>query len=356
MKSKLLIFLAVVACLPLVTLAGGGQGFTPLVGIPGLPSDGSFDGYVDALYALAISIAALVAVVKIVLAGAKYMMDDIVTHKSEAKEDIKNALIGLLIIIGAVIILNTINSDLTNLAITAPPVVVDNSTPDPIQTIVNDAEEAIARNSPWVNSTCPSYGIGNEVANSVGLGESCQSDCRRLDGQFSWGYVYHTCSYAQDVADQCNPQQTVLCCETVKNGDWDWDATSNNCSGFDTDEERAASCAESGRTWDAANNTCRTTGCNQNTDQLCCELHFEGTYENGACSTGENIITNETTCLAQGSGWTYTDEGRCIQLNTEQYEFQPVVGNGDPYAYCLRLGEGWEYSEQNNNCQRFTGN
>jgi hypothetical protein len=146
MKSKLLIFLAVVACLPLVTLAGGGQGFTPLVGIPGLPSDGSFDGYVDALYALAISIAALVAVVKIVLAGAKYMMDDIVTHKSEAKEDIKNALIGLLIIIGAVIILNTINSDLTNLAITAPPVVVDDSVPPPSE-VYDTAVEACDRRS-----------------------------------------------------------------------------------------------------------------------------------------------------------------------------------------------------------------
>ncbi len=63
---------------------------------------------------MSISIAALLAVVKIIIAGAKYMLSDIVTTKGEAKKDIRGALLGLLLIIGAVIILNTINPALTD--------------------------------------------------------------------------------------------------------------------------------------------------------------------------------------------------------------------------------------------------
>lgn len=90
--------------------------FQPLVGIPGIGSDqtSNFGAYLNALYYLAISIAALIAVLKIIIAGAKYMLSGTsVSSTQSAKSDIKGALIGLLIIIGAVVILNTINSDLT---------------------------------------------------------------------------------------------------------------------------------------------------------------------------------------------------------------------------------------------------
>ena len=92
-----------------------GAEYQPLVGIPGVGDASNFDQYIDALYALSISLAALIAVVKIILAGAKYMLSDLVGDKSSAKDDIRNALIGLLIVIGAVVILNTVNSDLTTL-------------------------------------------------------------------------------------------------------------------------------------------------------------------------------------------------------------------------------------------------
>ena len=126
MKSYLLTFICFsVIFLPLVTLGmesggnGGGlgkvPGFIPLVGIPGISgNETGLNEYINALYRLSISLAALLAVVKIVIAGAKYMLDDIVTHKEEAKQDIWGALMGLLVIVGAVLILNTVNSDLTN--------------------------------------------------------------------------------------------------------------------------------------------------------------------------------------------------------------------------------------------------
>ncbi len=84
-----------------------------LVGLP-IDNQGNFNQYINLLYKMSISIAALLAVVKIIIAGAKYMLSDIVTNKSEAKKDIQGALLGLLLIIGAVIVLNTINPALTD--------------------------------------------------------------------------------------------------------------------------------------------------------------------------------------------------------------------------------------------------
>jgi len=91
--------------------------YEPLVNIPGVSNPQDTNAYINALYALSISLAALLAVIKIIIAGAKYMLSDVVTDKSEAKEDIKGALLGLLLIVSAVLILTTINPNLTNLTI-----------------------------------------------------------------------------------------------------------------------------------------------------------------------------------------------------------------------------------------------
>jgi hypothetical protein len=125
MKYSISIVVASLLFLPVITLAGSGDGFTPLIGIPGLEDQTNFNSYVNALYALSISIAALIAVIQIVIAGAEYMLSDLVTKKSDAKERIRNSLIGLLIIIGAVVILTTVNSDLTNMSVNAPVLNVD---------------------------------------------------------------------------------------------------------------------------------------------------------------------------------------------------------------------------------------
>lgn len=82
----------------------------PLVNIPGYSgSSSSFSDFVNLIYGVSISVAALLAVVKIVIAGLKWMLSDIVTDKTEAKKDIQSALFGLIIIISAVLIITTIN-------------------------------------------------------------------------------------------------------------------------------------------------------------------------------------------------------------------------------------------------------
>jgi hypothetical protein len=120
MKYKNLYIFSVLLLLllPVVALAQ----FKPLVGIPGIDPSAGFSDYINALYALSISIAGLLAVIKIIIAGVKYMLSDVVSTKSDAKGDIQGALIGLLIIISAVVVLNQINPQLTQSKLFLTPV------------------------------------------------------------------------------------------------------------------------------------------------------------------------------------------------------------------------------------------
>jgi len=102
LPMALLVLPSIAAALPLT--------YEPLVAIPGLSATGTdLSSYVKMAYAFSISIAALLAVIKIIIAGVKWMMTDKIGSISEAKSDIQSALLGLLIIVCAVLIINIIN-------------------------------------------------------------------------------------------------------------------------------------------------------------------------------------------------------------------------------------------------------
>lgn len=75
----------------------------------------TIEDFVKALYNAAIGIAAILMVYKLIMAGVKYMLSGVVTDKKDAKDNIRRAILGMLIILGAVTILNTINPNLTRL-------------------------------------------------------------------------------------------------------------------------------------------------------------------------------------------------------------------------------------------------
>jgi Type IV secretion system pilin len=154
------------------------ESYLPLVNIPGVTDPNNFNDYLNALYALSISIAALIAVVKIVIAGAEYMLDDIVTHKTEAKAEIKSSLIGLLIIIGAVVILNTINTDLTHMTIldNTDHVTVD----DHVVTNFKDCKQE-GSNCSKVPCTQLNSESWKYITDPNNLGLSCEKSCDNLD-------------------------------------------------------------------------------------------------------------------------------------------------------------------------------
>lgn len=77
--------------------------------------DCSTETYVNALYQLAIALGAILVVLRLIWAGTQYMLSGLVTSKEKAKGEMKAAILGLIIILAAVTILNTINPQLTEL-------------------------------------------------------------------------------------------------------------------------------------------------------------------------------------------------------------------------------------------------
>lgn len=109
--------LAVCLFLAFFTLAfAQGEPYQPLTGIPGVDPDNlTLISYVNALFLLSIALGAMLAVIKIVVAGFKYMFTDVVPTKSDAKSDIYGALLGLGILLATFVVLWTINPQLINL-------------------------------------------------------------------------------------------------------------------------------------------------------------------------------------------------------------------------------------------------
>ncbi len=113
MKYLFLICTSVLLCAPMLAYAE----FKAFQTLPGLENAGNLttQQYIDALYVIAITAAAILAVFKLIWAGVQYMLSEVVTNKQKAKQDIQGALLGLLIILAAVTILNTINPNLTQI-------------------------------------------------------------------------------------------------------------------------------------------------------------------------------------------------------------------------------------------------
>ena len=105
--------LAILVALPSITLAQ--EVYTFNRSIPFLDGISNTANLANALFNIAIVIAAILVVVRLIWAGSRYMTSGLVTSKESAKQDIRDAIIGLLIILGSVTILQTINPQLLNL-------------------------------------------------------------------------------------------------------------------------------------------------------------------------------------------------------------------------------------------------
>lgn len=98
-----------------------GKGFCALAAPPPTSKLGqlygttSLAGFLNGLFTAAISIGAILAVLRIAYAGYEYMTSDAWGHKAHAKEIIGDVVLGLLLLLGTYLILNQINPDLLNL-------------------------------------------------------------------------------------------------------------------------------------------------------------------------------------------------------------------------------------------------
>ena len=95
--------------------------YVPLTTVPGLFKQGSSTNpvtIIKGIYGLAIGIGSVIATVMLIIAGFEYMYQESITGKSQAKERITNAFLGLLVILGSYILLRTINPALVDFNLT----------------------------------------------------------------------------------------------------------------------------------------------------------------------------------------------------------------------------------------------
>ena len=306
--------IAISLLVPASVFAGGGQGFVPIVGIPGLDNQGDFNGYINALYTLAISLAALIAVIKIVIAGAKYMLSDIVSSKSAAKDDIRNAVIGLLIIIGAVVILNTINSDLTNSTINAEPVTL-NDIPLPRAPEIGQALADCQNDADCTVSTCSSLNDNYAVlgVDYAGPSRLCERVCAAVNGTFLDSN--RGCLYSQtDYNNALDEQRTALEAQVCTGGE-DYVCTIQPC----LDDTLLGTCSS----WCSSNGNL-----NYNSEAEVCygETLRDGVFERritdrlcpagDTCSVAYCISNDENSYCNRGDDiYTFTNSGACENLS-----------------------------------------
>src|SRR5690606_7562600 len=93
----------------------------PITNISG-PADSQVKAtqYIIGIVNLTIAIAGVLAVLKIIFAGIKYMSTDAWQAKQDGKNDIKNAIWGLMLAISAWLILYTINPQLIIINLSLP--------------------------------------------------------------------------------------------------------------------------------------------------------------------------------------------------------------------------------------------
>lgn len=94
--------------------------YTPLAPLPGLEGpidtseDCAFGKYLNIIIKIFLGICAVLAMIMIVIGGIEYMTSELPSSKGAGKKTIMQAIFGLLLALGAYLILNTINPNLLN--------------------------------------------------------------------------------------------------------------------------------------------------------------------------------------------------------------------------------------------------
>lgn len=111
--------------------------YKPLAPLPGLgdtpydtQTDCALGNYLNIIIKLILGISAVLAMVMITMGGIEYMTSELISSKEAGKETLKNAILGLLIALGAYLILNTINPQLLNICPKLPEAVIVITEPD----------------------------------------------------------------------------------------------------------------------------------------------------------------------------------------------------------------------------------
>ncbi len=104
----------------LLPLSVRAQDFVPLSrdpGFLGLDSGVNMSVFLNRLFVISIAVAAVLAVLMIAIGGFKYMTSESVFKIGDAKEQIMNAIVGLIIVLSAILLLSVINPEIVTMGI-----------------------------------------------------------------------------------------------------------------------------------------------------------------------------------------------------------------------------------------------
>lgn len=101
-----------IALLALPFVAGAQNDYLLVKDLPFINNTTNLSTYLSGLFRLGIGLAVTLAIVMIVYGGIQYMVSDVPGIKVNAKETIKNAILGLLLVLASWLILYTINPEL----------------------------------------------------------------------------------------------------------------------------------------------------------------------------------------------------------------------------------------------------
>jgi len=130
-KGVVIVFVSICFFTLLITTVMAVDDYKLLVGLPGMTENTApgLGPYLVNMFKIGIGVAGVLAVVMITIGGVQYMTSEAISGKGEAKIRINRAIFGLVLALSSFLLLNTINTNLTESELTLKPVPAPPVTP-----------------------------------------------------------------------------------------------------------------------------------------------------------------------------------------------------------------------------------
>ena len=152
----------------------------------------AFGRYLDIVINLFIGICAVLAVIMIVVGGIEYMTSELVSSKEHGKGQMTQAVLGLILALGAWLILNQLNPKLLELCLdklpdATPATIVGDETSIPFAALTNTSEEKF-------NIYCPGSGGVDEIKKIAQSFAKKVTYSQSKRGSYDQSSIYLDCS------------------------------------------------------------------------------------------------------------------------------------------------------------------
>jgi len=170
-------------CIPILTTYTNGVDSKAGCTIKLTSNGAGLGSFLSKMYNFGIGLAIALTILRIVYGGFLYSTQEAITGKSKAKQIIQNAFIGLFLVLGSWLILNTISPDILKFAVNLKP--IDKATLSSISSNTSNPISGETKNTPNTTGSCSSLN---------------QQDIKAIQGSFS---------LRKDLADKFNTMESA---------------------------------------------------------------------------------------------------------------------------------------------------